>query len=102
MVYISYGVNQELFHSAPEEVAPLFGFEASEVTCCHLVIQTSHSFFFFFFSNLIFLKGTLTGFFFLIAANSTLKSQDFLKTVLILAINNPLGEHYGIEFITTM
>lgn len=55
MVYISYGMNRELFHSVPEEIAPLFGFEAIEVTCCHLVIQTSHSLF----SDLGFLKGTL-------------------------------------------
>lgn len=88
MVYISYGLDWELFQSIPEEVAPLFSFE---VTYCYLVIQTSHSFFL---SN--FLEGALPGCG--ISANSTFRSRSFPKIVQFSNITDTMGKHLVVQF----
>lgn len=88
MVYISYGLDWELFQSIPEEIAPLFSFE---VTYCYLVIQTSHSFFK---SN--FLEGTLPGCG--MSANSTFKSLSFPEIVLFSSIASTMGKHLVVQF----
>lgn len=92
MVYISNGMNRELFQSTPEEIAPLFGFEWIEVTCCHSVIQTSQ--------NLNVLKGTFTVF--VIAASSLFKSLSFLEMVLNLGHSHLLTVWVIGDVVTTV